>query len=169
MLPLGALKSGSPTSRTKLEAVRADNIIVIIVDSSAGREEALKLSQLQTSDEVRRDDLRDPEFRAEWERTAPARAVALTVLRYRTEHNLSQRALGRMLGVAQSQVARLESGEHNPSIETLIRLSRALDLEFALNIRPARRPARYVTKRATAEGAVADYEADDTAVLLAAG
>lgn len=91
------------------------------------------------------------------------------MLRYRTDHDLSQRALGRLLGMAQPQVARLESGEHNPSIEMLMRLSRALNLEFAIDIRPAGRPARYVTKRAKAEAAVADYEADETAVLLAAG
>lgn len=150
-------------------AIGGDNRLVIILDSSATREELVKLSQLQTSDEVLRDDLRDPEFRAEWDRTAPARAVAHTVLRYRTEHDLSQRALGRLLGMAQPQVARLESGEHNPSIEMLVRLSRALDLEFALNIRPAGRPARYVTKRAQLQATVADYKADDTAVLLAAG
>jgi transcriptional regulator with XRE-family HTH domain len=133
------------------------------------QESTVKLSQLQNSDEVLREELRDPVFRAEWERTAPARAVALTVLRYRTEHKLSQRALGRLLGMAQSQVARLEAGEHNPSIEMLMRLSSALVLEFAINIRPVGRPARYVTKRAKTEAAVADYEADDTAVLLAAG
>ena len=64
---------------------------------------------------------------------------------------------------------RLESGEHNPSIEMLVRLSRALGLEFAIDIRPADRPARYVTKQARTADAIADYEASETAVLFAAG
>ena len=129
----------------------------------------MKLSELKTTEEILRQDLRDPTFRAEWERTAPARAVALTVLRYRTDRELSQRALGKLLGMPQSQVARLESGEHNPSIEMLVRLSRALGLEFAIDIRPADRPARYVTKQARTADAIADYESSETAVLFAAG
>ena len=49
----------------------------------------MKLSDLKTSDEVLSNEMRDPTFRAEWERTALARALAVEVLAYRTEHNLS--------------------------------------------------------------------------------
>jgi hypothetical protein len=44
---------------------------------------------------------RTPKFRAEWERTALARAVAEAVIRYRAEHGLSQTALARVLGWSQ--------------------------------------------------------------------
>jgi predicted XRE-type DNA-binding protein len=53
----------------------------------------------------------DPDFRAEWQRLAPARAFATTLLRYRAEHDLSQRELGELLGVSQPRVTKLESGE----------------------------------------------------------
>jgi DNA-binding XRE family transcriptional regulator len=72
----------------------------------------------------------DPEFRDYWERTALARAVAIAVIRYRSEHELSQRALARQLGMPYSQIARLEIGEHNPSIETLQRLAKGLGRRF---------------------------------------
>jgi hypothetical protein len=71
-----------------------------------------KLSDLRTARHVRAEDLRDPEIRAEYDRTALAHAVAMRVLKYRTDHGLSQSALGRELGMAQPAIARLEPLKH---------------------------------------------------------
>ena len=79
----------------------------------------------------------DPEFRAEWERTALARAVALAVLGYRTRHALSQTQLAKQLGIRQPHVSRLELGEHNPTPEILQRLASKLALRFVLEIAPS--------------------------------
>lgn len=78
----------------------------------------------------------DAKFRNHWERTALARAVAIAVIRYRSEHELSQRALARQLGMPYSQVARLELGEHNPSIDTLQRLAKGLGRRFIVAVAP---------------------------------
>lgn len=78
----------------------------------------------------------DPEFRAEWERTAPARAVAHRLIAYRAEHSLSQSALARKLGMSQPAVARMELGEHLPTLTTLARVARALDIEIAIAVLP---------------------------------
>lgn len=78
----------------------------------------------------------DPEFRDYWDRTALARAVAIAVIRYRSEHKLSQRALARHMGMPPSQIARLELGEHNPSIETLQRLAKGLGRRFIVAVAP---------------------------------
>ncbi|MBM2812354.1 MAG: helix-turn-helix transcriptional regulator [Chloroflexi bacterium] len=78
----------------------------------------------------------DPEFREYWERMALARAMAIAVIRYRSEHELSQRALARQLGMPYSQIARLELGEHNPSIETLQRLAKGLGRRFIVAVAP---------------------------------
>lgn len=78
----------------------------------------------------------DTDFREEWERYALARAVALEVTRYRVDHNLSQTALARMLGMQQPAIARLEAGDHNPSVETLVRLSRGLGIDLHIDITP---------------------------------
>lgn len=53
--------------------------------------------------EVLAEDLEDESFRAEWEETAFARQAALEVVKYRSEHGLSQAALARLLGVSQSR------------------------------------------------------------------
>lgn len=78
----------------------------------------------------------DAEFRAEWERTAPARALANVVIRYRSDHDLTQTGLGRQIGMSQPAIARLEIAEHVPTIETLIKLSNALGVGFRIEIHP---------------------------------
>jgi ribosome-binding protein aMBF1 (putative translation factor) len=97
----------------------------------------MKLSEMKTNDELIAEQLRtDPEFRVEWERTALARAVAVAIVRYRAEHDLSQRDLAQRLGMRQPQIARLELGEVNPNIETLMRLVSELKIEFTIDVRP---------------------------------
>lgn len=97
----------------------------------------MKLSEMKRFDEVLAEDLKDPEFRAEWERTAVARAVAIRVAAYRAQHALTQAQLAKKLGMTQSAIARLELGEHEPTLTTLARLSQGLDIDFHIDITPA--------------------------------
>jgi len=129
----------------------------------------MKLSDMKTSEQVLAEDLRDPEFQREWNRTAGARAVALKVLTYRTEHGLSQRALATKLDMTQPQLARLEAGEHNPTIDTLARLAQTLDIEFAIDVHPRQRAPKLLSGRAQGRNAIASYETGTAAILLAAG
>jgi ribosome-binding protein aMBF1 (putative translation factor) len=80
--------------------------------------------------------LADPAFRQAWERTALARAVALRLVEYRADNSLSQSALARKLGMQQPAIARLEAGDHNPSVDTLMRLSQGLGIDFHIDITP---------------------------------
>jgi ribosome-binding protein aMBF1 (putative translation factor) len=96
----------------------------------------VKLQNMRGNDKVLARQLKDPHFRGEWERTAVARAVAARLVEYRVEHGLSQTALARQLGMKQPAVARLEAGEHNPSFDTLARLSSALGIEFHIAVTP---------------------------------
>lgn len=85
----------------------------------------------KTLEEVVDRELRsDPEFRKEWERTRIAREVAIGVVAYRASHNLTQQELAAKLGVKQPVVARLEGGEHLPSVVMLRRLAAGLGMEF---------------------------------------
>lgn len=72
----------------------------------------------------------DPAFRKEWERTRIAREVAVQVVSYRISHMLTQEQLAARLGVKQPAVARLEAGEHAPSVMMLRRLAEKLGMEF---------------------------------------
>lgn len=96
----------------------------------------MRVTDMPSSDEVLKRQLRDPVFRAEWDRTAVARAVAKRLVEYRVEHELTQTALARQLEMKQPAVARLEAGEHNPSFETLGRLASRLGIEFHIDVTP---------------------------------
>lgn len=60
----------------------------------------------------------------------------MRLIRYRTDHGLSQTALARQLGLHQPAVARLEAGDHEPSLATLARLARGLGIDFSVEITP---------------------------------
>jgi transcriptional regulator with XRE-family HTH domain len=129
----------------------------------------VKRSGMKSNDELIAEQLRtDPEFRAEWERTALARAVAVAIVRYRAEHDLSQRELAERLAMRQPQVARLELGEVNPSIETLMRVSARLRIEFTIDVRPAGTPVHNVTKLAQANNLVGSVSTGKAEILVAA-
>lgn len=96
----------------------------------------MKMENLIPFEQILEEELQDPEFRAEWERLAPARAVALSVLGYRLDRGLTQTALGRLLGMPQSAIARLEAGDHLPTLPTLLRLAEALDVEILVTMAP---------------------------------
>lgn len=97
-----------------------------------------------TFEQLLDEDLKDPAFRAEWERTALARSVAIEVIGYRIEHKLTQTALARVLGMKQPAISRLEIGETNPSWDMLVRLADVLGMEFLIDIAPAGHRAKLV-------------------------
>ena len=90
----------------------------------------MKLSDMKSFEEALAEDLQDPAFRRAWERTEIARAVALQVVQYRATHHLTQEELAAKTGVKQPAIARLEAGEHQPSVMTLRRLADRLGMEF---------------------------------------
>jgi transcriptional regulator with XRE-family HTH domain len=108
--------------------------------------------------------LGDPSFRAEWQKLAPAREFAAALLRYRAEHKLNQRALAKKLGVSQPRVVKLESGAHNPGVDTIINAVRRLGIEFVLDVAPTNRKPTLVTARAQ-KGETIAY--DDVSVVAA--
>jgi transcriptional regulator with XRE-family HTH domain len=128
----------------------------------------VKLSDLPTHEDVLAEHLdADPEYRREWERTALARAVAVKVIAYRAEHELSQTALAKRLKMSQPAVARLESGEHNPTFPMLLRISDALGIELAIDIAPSGQEPRLIGSRAR-RNALESFEGNGCAVLVAA-
>ena len=80
-----------------------------------------------------------PEVQAEYERNAVADAVSLWLVKYRADHGLSQADLAARTGLSQPAVARLEAGDIEPRLSTLLRIARALgvDLLVALEAEPA--------------------------------
>jgi transcriptional regulator with XRE-family HTH domain len=117
------------------------------------------MTEMKTFQEVLAEEQeRSPRFQADWQRQAPAREFAIALLRYRAEHGLSQRALAKELGISQPRVAKLESGEHNPSLETIINVVRRLGIEFVIDVAPADRQPALLSAKARKSEAIAHAE-----------
>jgi ribosome-binding protein aMBF1 (putative translation factor) len=95
-----------------------------------------RLSELKTGEQLVADDVRDPAVAAELARTSVANQLAILIIQYRVEHGLTQTALARKLGIKQPAVARLEAGDHEPSVATLARLANRLDITLRLEVEP---------------------------------
>jgi transcriptional regulator with XRE-family HTH domain len=63
-------------------------------------------------------------------------SIAGQVADRRHELGLSQHDLARLTGTTQSAIARLESGQRPPRIDTLLRIASALDAELVVDLRP---------------------------------
>jgi transcriptional regulator with XRE-family HTH domain len=117
----------------------------------------VRLSNHRTAAEVRASDMHDPAYRREYERTRLANDVAIKVLQHRLAHGLSQTELAALLNMRQPNIARLEAGEHAPTIETHSRLADVLKLDFSVDVKPGvlrlRRPSQANRPRATVTSA----------------
>jgi transcriptional regulator with XRE-family HTH domain len=120
---------------------------------------------LKTHDRLLVEDLKDSEFRANWERLAAARVLAHALIRYRADHGLTQTELARLLTKSQPAVARWELAEHEPTLETLRLVANRLGVEFALSIGPSGQDPSLVDHKAVEEAdavervAAAEYSA----------
>jgi ribosome-binding protein aMBF1 (putative translation factor) len=93
-----------------------------------------KPSRSKIASSIATEETRDPEVAAELARTAVANQLAILVIQYRVDHDLTQTALARRLGMSQPAVARLEAGDHEPSVATLMRLARHLGITLRLQL-----------------------------------
>jgi ribosome-binding protein aMBF1 (putative translation factor) len=74
------------------------------------------------------------EFRRIWEERRAGREVGLLVLKRRLELGISQKELAERVGTSQNRIYSIESGDANPTLETLQRLATVLGMP--LEIRP---------------------------------
>ncbi|MEA4846423.1 MAG: helix-turn-helix transcriptional regulator [Clostridiaceae bacterium] len=58
--------------------------------------------------------------------------ISMQIFDYRMNRGLTQKQLAEKLNVKQSMISKLESGEYNPTIEQLWRVSKKLDWLFSI-------------------------------------
>lgn len=96
--------------------------------------------------EHKRQLMKDPSFRKEYEEMEPEYKLASDLIRVRLSKGLTQEELARRLHTRQSAIARLESAGSLPSLSTVKRVAEALDADLYVAVQPkTRRSAR--TKR----------------------
>jgi len=77
---------------------------------------------------------KNPKLKEEYDNLEPEYKIIEQIIKLRKDLNLTQRELGKLLKVKQPVIARLESGEYNPSLSYLKKvadvLGAKLDIRF---------------------------------------
>lgn len=86
-----------------------------------------RLKTFTSFDEWHELQMKDPEFVKEYHKLDDEFALLEMILSARMEAKLTQAQLAQRAGMKQAAIARLESGQSNPSYKTLNRVAKALD------------------------------------------
>ena len=86
--------------------------------------------------EHKRQLMKDPAFRKEYEDLEPEYKLASDLIRLRLSKGLTQEELARRLHTRQSAIARLENAGSLPSLSTVKRVAEALDADLYVAVRP---------------------------------
>ena len=87
-------------------------------------------------DKFLEEQLKDPEFKAEYDALEPEFAIIQAMIDARSSAGLTQKHLSERTGIAQSDISRLENGNGNPSLRTLKRLASAMDMNLKIEFTP---------------------------------
>ena len=83
-------------------------------------------------DDFLKGQLKDSEFRKEWDALQPERAVIQAMIDARRKTGLTQKQLSEKTGIAQADISKLERGNANPSIKTLQRLAAGMGMKVKI-------------------------------------
>ena len=90
--------------------------------------------KMKTFDEMLAKQMKDEEFKKEYEAIQPAMNEIRASVDARTSQNLTQKELSERTGINQADISKLENGTRNPSVNLLKRLAdgmgMALKIEF---------------------------------------
>ena len=89
-----------------------------------------------TLEEALAEQMKDPEFKAEYEALEPEFAIIQAMIDAREKNGLTQKELSERTGITQCDISRLEHGSANPSLKTLQRLARGLNMKLTIEFRP---------------------------------
>lgn len=83
-----------------------------------------------------REQLKDPDFRRNFEATALPAKLAFSIVGLRRDYNITQAELARRMGVSQQMIAQLESiSGSSPTIRTLERVAQAFGKSLLVEFR----------------------------------
>ena len=80
--------------------------------------------------ELLNEELKNPEFKKEWDNIQPEMDVIRAMVDARISQNLTQKELAERTGINQADISKLENGTRNPSLKLLKRLAAGMDMEL---------------------------------------
>lgn len=86
-------------------------------------------------EDVLKKELKNPEFKRMYDEHGRQLEIAYQILQIRKKKKMSQTQLAKKIGTKQSNVARLESGNQNFSIEMLSKIASAFNRELKIEFK----------------------------------
>ncbi len=87
-------------------------------------------------DEVLNEELKNPEFKKEWDSLEEEYKLMSAMADMRKELNVSQKELSLRTGISQGDISKLEKGVGNPSLKTLKKIAKGLGCKLQIQFIP---------------------------------
>jgi len=94
---------------------------------------------MRTFDDMLNEQLKDIDFRKEYEDIQPEMDVIRAIIDARTAQNLTQKELSKRTGINQADISKLENGTRNPTVSLLKRLAEGMGMELRIQFIPKNR------------------------------
>ena len=91
---------------------------------------------MKTFDEMLAKQMKDEEFKKEYEAIQTEMDVIRAIVDARTSQNLTQKELSERTGINQADISKLENGTRNPSINLLKRLAEGMGMTLKIEFVP---------------------------------
>ena len=95
--------------------------------------------------ETLNEQLKDPEFKIEFDALAAEYQLINAILDARKAANITQKQLAEKTGIAQSDISKIENGNANPSLKTIERIASGLGMTVKVEFVPAKK--KHVSNR----------------------
>ena len=80
--------------------------------------------------------MKDPDFKNEFENLQPELDVIRAIVDARTSQNLTQKQLSERTGINQADISKLENGTRNPTLNMLKKLAKGMNMELKIEFTP---------------------------------
>ena len=91
---------------------------------------------MKTLNQFLEEQLKNPEFKAEYEKIQPEMDVIRALADARISQNLTQKELSERTGINQADISKLENGTRNPSLNLLKRLADGMGMMLKIEFIP---------------------------------
>lgn len=87
-------------------------------------------------DDYFQEQLKDPEFKKEWDDIQPEMDVIRAIVDARISQNITQKELAERTGINQADISKLENGTRNPSLKMLKKLAYGMGMQLKIGFEP---------------------------------
>lgn len=91
---------------------------------------------MKTLNDMLEKQLKDEEFRKEYEAIQPEMDVIIAIVDARASQNLTQKELAERTGINQADISKIENGTRNPSLNLLKRLADGMGMTLKIEFIP---------------------------------